>query len=137
MPYALVGLSMLLVISLMINFLFIRQVYVGMERLARAEDDQTLTQSEVSYLEQLLHEAQQQEEEDYMRIAVDTESNRAYWIGEHGLMWTDVEDDGSHDISSGVMVDAHSLSEQEVIKLVNIIDALKDESYDEGSGSGE
>lgn len=137
MSYTLVGLSMLLVVSLWVNYLFVRSVYIGLERLARAEDQDTLTQAEAAYLDDLLNEMSQPEEETFMRIAVDTESNRAYWIGEHGLMWTDVEEDGSHDISSGVMVDAHSLSDKEVVKLVNIIDALKDESYDEGSDSGE
>lgn len=139
MAYVLVVLAIMFLFSFLANVYFVKKILQGLARIAKTQEYDMLTQSDIAFIESILMEEEdmEEEEEDFVRVAIDTNANIAYWISPTGLMYTEVEDDGFHDYKNGKIVDTLSMSDQEIALILEIVDALKGEEHDEGSGSGE
>lgn len=138
MQYLLIALSILLACSAVGNIFLTRLVSRDLDRLSETTQYDTLSQSEAAYLDKLIKEAEMDDDEDddFVRVAIDSDSNRAYWISDKGLMYADMTEDGKHNYSQGKIVDTHSMSNKELSLIIEIVDALKEQD-DEGSGSGD
>ncbi len=134
MFYAVIALTLILLTSCYINYLFIDNV---VDQDAPIEVAHPSGQSYL-YEEMKEHDStfrsDFEEESEIMRVAI--YDNNAYWLSETGLITAPVDKDGEVVRSLGKAVDVHALTTKEVSLLMDILDALK-EASDDSSDSGE
>lgn len=135
MFYVIIALTLLLLTSCYINYLFLDSVV-----------DQEATIDVGHYDSQSYVYEQMKEHDSHFRsddsevglepVKVAIYDNNAYWITDDGMLTAPVDENGEVIKSMGRSIDVHSLTTKEVSLLMDILDALK-EANDDSGDSGE
>lgn len=134
MIYAVIVLTLLLLTSCYINYLFVDNV-VDVDAPIHVGHPESQ-----SYIFEEMKEHDASFRDDYdddevsMKVAI--YDNNAYWLSDEGLLTAPVDEDGEVMRSLGRKIDVHALTTKEVTLMMNILDALK-EANDDSGDSGE
>lgn len=129
MVYALIALTVALLTSVYLNFLWLNE---SLEIRDFPQQSIVSTQSEIyedmkrhddSFRDTIEHN---EEEERVVNVAI--YNNNAYWVNEDGFITAPLNDEQEIIYSMQQQIDVHSMNESEVDMLLNILDALKEES---------
>lgn len=134
MFYVIIALSLLLLTSCYVNYLFLDGI-VDQEApidVGHYESQSYIYEQMKEYDENF--RADNEEETQAVKVAI--YDNNAYWISEDGMRTAPVDENGEVVKSMGRSIDVHSLTTKEVSLLMNILDALK-EANDDSGDSGE
>lgn len=132
MLYVALALTVLLLTSLYVNWIMLKD-----------DVDMTLdvpmtsySQSEVHHMQKLHDESfrqteEQEEDKPFVRVAI--YDGKAYWVGQEGLFTAPLDEEEEVEYDLKQLVDAHSMNQQELDTMLEILDALKEDDYEGGS----
>lgn len=129
MVYALIALTVALLTSVYLNFLWLND---SLEIKDLPRQSVVPTQSEI-YQDMIQYdESFRETEDDYDReekrlVNVAIYENNAYWVNDEGFVTAPLDDEEEIIYSLQQQVDVHSMDESQVDMLLNILDALKEE----------
>ncbi len=76
-------------------------------------------------------ETNEEEEKPFVRVAI--YDGKAYWVGQEGLFTAPLDEEEEVEYDLKQLVDAHSMNQQELDTMLEILDALKEDDYEGGS----
>ncbi len=131
MLYVALALTVLLLTSLYVNWIMLKD-----------DVDMTIdvpmtsySQSEVHHMQRLhdesFRETNEEEEKPFVRVAI--YDGKAYWVGQEGLFTAPLDEEEEVEYDLKQLVDAHSMNQQELDTMLEILDALKEDDYEGGS----
>lgn len=133
MFFAVIALTLLLLTSCYINYIFIDDIVDQKTPIDLGHSDSQ------SYVYEQMKEfdsgfrAEYDDDEESVAMKVAIYDNNAYWVSEEGgLITAPVDEDGEVIRSLGKSIDVHALTTKEVSLLMDILDALKEANDDSG-----
>lgn len=131
MLYVALALTVLLLTSLYVNWIMLKDD-VDMTIDAPVS---SYSQSEVHHMQKLhdesFRETREEEEKPFVRVAI--YDGKAYWVDQEGLFTAPLDDEEEVEYDLKQLVDAHSMNQQELDTMLEILDALKEDDYEGGS----
>lgn len=138
MIYVALALTIALLTSVYINYLFFRDVTtvdsfdIGPAILSQSEAHRQRIEHDESFRE-TKEERVKESSEQAVKVALF--DGHAYWITEAGLYTAPLDEDEEVEYDLKKPVDAHAMSQDQIDMMLEILDALKEDD-DEGSSTG-
>lgn len=135
MFYAVIVLTLMLLTSCYINFLFVDDI-VDQEAPIHLghSDSQSYVYEQMKEFDSSFRADEDDDDEESVAMKIAIHNNTAYWVSEEGgLLTAPVDEDGEVIRSMGKEIDVHALTTKEVSLLMDILDALKEANDDSGN----
>ncbi len=129
MLYVALALTVLLLTSLYVNWIMLKD---DVDMTINASMP-TYSQSEVHQMQKMhdnsFRETKEEEEKPFVRVAI--YDGKAYWVGQEGLFTAPLDEEEEVEYDLKQLVDAHSMNQQELDTMLEILDALKEDDYED------
>ena len=129
MIYVALALTLLLLTSLYVNWIMLKD-----------DVDMTINASMPAYSQSEVHHMQKmhddsfrktREEEQRTSVRVAIYDGKAYWVSPEGLFTAPLDEEEEVEYDLKQLVDAHSMNQQELDTMLEILDALKEDDYED------